>query len=89
MIGRGRVEMYKPGVRPAGGGRAPAVVTQLPIDPLPPERSGALADTVDRIRKKLPLEDMSALDVNVQVVEVYEAAAKSVRTGRAIELPLK
>lgn len=89
VIGRGGVEMYKPGVRPPGGGRAPAVVTQLPVEPLPPERSGALAYMVDRIRKQLPLEDMSALDVNVQVVEVYEAAAKSGSTGRAIDLPLK
>jgi predicted dehydrogenase len=89
VIGRGGVEMYKPGVRPPGGGRAPAVVTQLRIDPLPPERSGALAYMVDRIRKDLPLEDMSAVDVNVEAVEVFEAAAESVRTGRAITLPLK
>ena len=89
VVGRGGVEMYKPGVRPPSGGRAPAVVSQLPIEPLPPERSGALAYMVDRIHKNLPLEDMSAVDVNVQVVEVYEAAAQSVRTGRAINLPLK
>ena len=44
---------------------------------------------VDRIRKNLPLGDMSAVDVNVQVVEVFEAARNSVRTGRAIDLPLK
>ena len=44
---------------------------------------------VDRIRKKLPLEDMSALDINVQVVEVFEAAANSSRTARAIDQPLR
>jgi predicted dehydrogenase len=89
VVGRGGVEMYKPGDKPASGGRAPAAVTKLPVDPLPPEKSGALAYMVDRIRKKLPLEDMSALDINVQVVELFEAAANSARTGRAINLPLR
>jgi predicted dehydrogenase len=89
VIGRNGVEMYKPAERRPGAGRAPAVVTQLPIEPLPAERSGALAYMVDRIRRKLPLEDMSAVDVNVQVVEVFEAAANSSRTARAIDLPLR
>ena len=65
------------------------MVSQLPLDPLPAERSGALAYMVDRIRKKLPLEDMSAVDVNVQVVAVFEAARQSAQTGRAIDLPLR
>ena len=89
VIGRNGVDMYKAAERRPGGGRAPAVVTQLFIDPLPPERSGALAYMVDRIRRKLPLEDMAALDVNVEVVEVFEAAANSARTSRAIQLPLR
>jgi predicted dehydrogenase len=89
VVGRGGVDLYKPAERQQGGRRGPAVVTQLPVEPLPPERSGALAYMVDRIRKKLPLEDMSAVDVNVQVVEVFEAARNSARTARAIDLPLK
>jgi predicted dehydrogenase len=89
VVGRGGVDLYKPAERQPGGRRGPAVVTQLPVEPLPPERSGALAYMVDRIRKKLPLEDMSALDVNVGVVEVFEAARNSVSTARAIDLPLK
>lgn len=58
-------------------------------DPLPLKRSGAFVSTVDRIRKNLPFEDMSAVEVNAKVVAVYDAAGQSVRTGRAINLPLK
>jgi predicted dehydrogenase len=86
VVGRGGVDLYRPGQKPAGGGRAPAVVSQLQVDPLPPERSGALAYMVDRVEKKLPVADMAALDVNVQVVEVFEAARASAKSGRAIEL---
>jgi predicted dehydrogenase len=89
VFGRSGVEMYKPGARPAGGGRAPVQATKIPFDPLPPETSGALAYMVDRMRKGLPLEDMSALDINVDVVQVFEAAAESARTGRAVPLPLR
>ena len=89
VIGRGGVDMYKRSERQPGAARGAAGPTQLPVTPLPPERSGALAYMVDRISKKLPLEDMSALDVNVQVVEVFEAAATSARTGRAVDLPLR
>jgi len=87
VIGRNQVDMYKPGEKPASGGRAPAVVTQLPVPPQPPERSGALAYMVDRIRKNAPLEDMSALPINTRVVQVFEAAATAARTGRAVDLP--
>jgi predicted dehydrogenase len=89
VVGRGGVDLYKSAERRPGGGRAPAVVTKLPFDPLPPERSGALAYMVDRLTKKLPLEDMSALGVNVDVVQVFEAVAESARTGRVITLPLR
>ena len=44
---------------------------------------------VDRIKNKQPLDGMSALDLNVKVQEVLEAAKMSVQTGRAIPLPLK
>jgi predicted dehydrogenase len=89
VIGRNAVQMYKPGDAPPGGRRAPAVVKELPVNPLPPERSGALAYMVDRLRKGLPLEDMSALDINVDVVQVFEAARQAARNGRAIPLPLR
>ena len=44
---------------------------------------------VDRIKNKQPLDGPSALDLNVSAQEVLEAAKMSIKTGRAIPLPLK
>jgi predicted dehydrogenase len=60
----------------------------LAITPLPPERSEPIAYMVDRISKKLPLDGPSAIGINVQVQEVLEAAKQSIKTGRAVPLPL-
>ncbi len=48
-----------------------------------------IAYMVDHIRGKQPLDGPSALDLNLQVNQVLEAAKISVRTGRAVPLPLK
>ena len=48
-----------------------------------------IAYMVDRMRKGLPLEDWSSLEANIGVVEVFEAARQSARTGHAIDLPLR
>jgi hypothetical protein len=44
---------------------------------------------IDRLRIRQPLDGPSALDLNVNVQEVMEAAKISVKTGRAVTLPLK
>jgi hypothetical protein len=36
-----------------------------------------------------PIEGLTGLDINVDVVEIIEAARMSVKTGRAVRLPLK
>jgi hypothetical protein len=41
---------------------------------------------VSRMREKKPIEGMTALDINVQVVEIIDAAKKSVSSGQAIRL---
>jgi predicted dehydrogenase len=89
VISRTGVDLYKPGPKPSSGGRAQPVVTQLKVDPLPAEKAGALAYMADRIQKRLPLEDMSALDLNVEVVEVFEAIRQSAETGCSVDLPLR
>ncbi len=61
----------------------------IKVEPLPPEHSNAIAYLVNRLSTKQPLEGMTALDINVQVQEVLEAAKMSVKTGKAIRLPLK
>jgi predicted dehydrogenase len=61
----------------------------LAVTPLPPERAEPIAYMVDRIHNKQPLDGPSALDLNVSVQEVLEAAKMSVLTGKAIPLPLR
>jgi len=76
------------GGRSAGGGRG-MQGDPLVVGPLPPERAEPIAYLVDHIRTKQPLDGPSALDLNVQTQEVLEAAYISVKTGRAVLLPLK
>jgi predicted dehydrogenase len=63
-------------------------VSDVAMSPLPPERAEPIAFMVDAIRNKKPIEGLTALDINVGVVEIIEAAKESVRTGRAVKLPL-
>ena len=44
---------------------------------------------IQSLRTKKPLEGLVAIDINVSVTEIMEAAKASVRTGRAVTLPLK
>ena len=51
---------------------------QIPIDPLPPERSEPIAFMVHAIRSKKPIEGLVALDINVGVNEIIVAAKLSI-----------
>jgi predicted dehydrogenase len=59
------------------------------MEPLPPERSEPIAYMVSAIRANRPIEGLTALDINIGVSEIIEAAKRSVATGRAVALPLK
>ena len=72
-----------------GSGRGAQQGEPLAVTPLPPERSEPIAYMVDRMRNKKPLDGPSALDLHVSVQEVLEAAKISVKTGRAVPLPLQ
>ena len=74
---------------PQGGGRGQQQGDPLPVTPLPPERADPIAYMVDRIRHKQALDGPSALDLNVEVQEVLEAAKISIKTGKVVPLPLK
>ncbi len=67
----------------AGGDSRP-----LTLDPLPPERAEPIAYLVNSLRAGKPLEGLTALDINVGVVEIIEAAKMSVKSGNAVTLPL-
>ncbi|MBI4873675.1 MAG: Gfo/Idh/MocA family oxidoreductase [Acidobacteria bacterium] len=60
----------------------------LPLEPLPPERAEPIAFMVNTIRSGKPIEGLTALDINTEVVEIIEAAKMSVQTSRAVRLPL-
>ena len=68
---------------------APQAGEAIKVDPLPPERAAPIDYIVSRIRSKQPLDGPSALDINVAVIEVLEAAKTSVKTGRSVKLPLR
>ena len=59
------------------------------LEPLPAGRGEPIANMVASIRDKRPIEGMTALEINVGVNEIIEAAKESVRSGRAVALPLK
>ena len=59
------------------------------LTPLPPERAEPIAYMIHCIREKKAPEGLVALDINVGVNEIIEAAKQSVKTGRAVSLPLK
>ena len=61
----------------------------MTLDPLPPERAEPVAYMVNALRNKKDVEGLTALDINVGVVEIIDAAKESVKTGRAIPLPKK
>ena len=62
---------------------------QLPLEPLPPERAEPIAYMASALRNKKPIEGLVALDINVGVNEIIEAAKMSVKSGQAVKLPLK
>jgi predicted dehydrogenase len=59
------------------------------ISPLPPERAEPIAYMLHCIRQKQAPEGLVALDINVGVNEIIEAALRSVKTGKAVALPLR
>jgi predicted dehydrogenase len=87
VFGRtGVVSMTETGVE-VQKGRGKAEPVELPK--LAPERANPVAYMVDAVRNNRELDGLVALQINVDVVEIIEAARQSVATGRAIKLPLK
>jgi hypothetical protein len=37
-----------------------------------------------RIRQNKPIEGLTAVDINVQVIEIIDAAKESIATGKAV-----
>jgi predicted dehydrogenase len=62
---------------------------EVALEPLPAERARPIHYMVESIRSGKPIEGMTALDINVDVNEIIDAAKESVRTGRAVRLPIR
>jgi predicted dehydrogenase len=60
----------------------------ITLGPLPHETSNPIAYFLDCIRNDKPIENPVAADLNVGVVEILDAAKESIRTGRAVKLPV-
>lgn len=84
---------YQGGIRMEGSrfeirkGRNPPA--PLPVAPLPPERSDAIAYMVHCLRTNRPVEGLVSLDFTVAVNEIIDAAKLSIKKHQPIPLPLK
>jgi predicted dehydrogenase len=64
--------------------RGPA--QEVKIDPLPAQSAEPIANMIHSIETKTEPGGMVALDINVQVVQILDAAKESIRTGRAVAM---
>jgi predicted dehydrogenase len=67
-------------------GRDPAVKIEVPA--LAPEMAGPIQYLIHCLRHQKPVEGLVALDINVGVMEILEAAKMSIASGKAVTLPL-
>jgi predicted dehydrogenase len=74
----GKLELRKGSAKPES-----VALTQLA-----PERASPVAFMVNAVRNNQEIEGLTGLPMNVGVVEIIEAAKRSVATGRAVKLPL-
>jgi len=84
---KGSLYVTRKAVELRQGRRGPA--RQVRLDPLPPGEAEPVSYMIRCIRENKPVEGLVALDINVDVVEILEAAKQSVRTGCAVKLPIK
>jgi predicted dehydrogenase len=69
-------------------GRNKWKVEDVPLQPLPPERAEPIAYLVHALQSGKPVEGLVGLEMNVDVVEIIEAARMSGASGQAVPLPL-
>ena len=61
---------------------------EVPLPTLPPERAEPIVYMVHMLESGKPLDGLVALPINVDVVEITEAARMSAASGQAVCLPL-
>ncbi len=60
---------------------------EIPAAALPPDRAEPVSYLIARLREGKPVDGLVALDINLQVNEIIEAALQSVKSGKPIPLP--
>ena len=60
---------------------------EVPLEPLSADRAEPVSYMVSAIKNNKPTEGLTAIDINVEVIEIIDAAKESVRTGKAVALP--
>jgi predicted dehydrogenase len=70
----------------AHGPNVPPEGESVALDPLPKETSNPITYFVDCIRNNKAIEDPVSAQMNVQVMEILDAARESARTGKSQEL---
>jgi predicted dehydrogenase len=83
---KGSVYMTKEKVEVRG---AKKTAQDIALTPLPAERAEPVAYMVNCLRTGKPIEGLVAIDINVGVNEIIEAAKMSAATGKAVKLPLQ
>ena len=68
-------------------GRKAAV--EIAATPLTYDTDDPIRYMIDRVVNDKPLDHIVAVDINVQAVEILEAAKQSIREGRAVRLPIR
>ena len=59
-------------------------VSDLELKPLPEDASEPIAYMISRIKANQPIEGLTAIDINVDVIRIIDLAKESVRTGKAV-----
>ncbi len=86
VFGRsGSIYMTEPRVRMWKGREE----KEVPLAPLPEDRREPVTYLLSHIRSGRPLDGLVALDINVGVNEIIEAAKESVKTGKPVKLEKK
>jgi hypothetical protein len=73
--------------RPALADDWPLEGKPVALTPVPHGTSNPISYLVNCILHNQPIENPVAAPLNVQVVEILDAARESIRTGRAVALP--
>jgi predicted dehydrogenase len=59
---------------------------KLDIEPLPTDEAEPVTYMVSRIKADKPIEGLTAIDINVNVIHIIDSAKESVKTGRAVKV---